>query len=608
MTYRVEAHNASVAPIYETVITDTLPNSFSYTPNTAMITRNEITQAVEPTVTGNVMKFNLGEMKAGERISIVYRVRIGVSPANGDNFNSAAGSGHFPTGETIQTATTRVPVRVGGGVFSMRQFIIGRVFIDDNGNQTFDKGEKPVVGARLYLANGQSVITDSEGMYNLPAVTEGAQVISIDPITLPDGYLLGDNNRRSGKDWARLLRTPLGGGAMLRQNFALVASTVNPPIAGSQMPDNDAKNNPKTEKVEDKQLSTKDILAEMQDAKNVNVAYSKDAAPKDGVETFKPVAAGEVLIQSLSNNQVIMTPAFNIDVSVAENWKAKVELNGQPISDNNIGTTREDHKNKIVTYTYVGLGLKPGPNKLNVTAVSANEIGETSSLTVYGRGATKRLEIIAEKKELQASGRDASRVFVKAFDEWGHPAQDASVMIQTSAGRLVLPEEYAENRQAVKADKIVIGQGLTSTAGIASEQSNEVAQQQQINLSNGVGMVKLLSDTKIGAAHLRAELGEAKAESDVQFVSELRPSLLTSLAEITIGKNAPEMQNRGVDENVRAHVQLFYRGQLFGSNNMLTLAYDSQQSLNRLNGRDRVFQMRSCGARSLTSSDEMKSR
>ena len=78
--------------------------------------------------------------------------------------------------------------------------------------------EKPVVGARLYLANGQSVITDSEGMYNLPAVTEGAQVISIDPITLPDGYLLGDNNRRSGKNWARLLRTPLGGGAMLRQN------------------------------------------------------------------------------------------------------------------------------------------------------------------------------------------------------------------------------------------------------------------------------------------------------------------------------------------------------------------------------------------------------
>ncbi len=67
----------------------------------------------------------------------------------------------------------------------MRQIIIGRVFEDRNGNGKFDSGERPVAGARIYMNNGQSVITDSAGQYNLPAVSQGAIVLSLDPVTLP---------------------------------------------------------------------------------------------------------------------------------------------------------------------------------------------------------------------------------------------------------------------------------------------------------------------------------------------------------------------------------------------------------------------------------------
>src|ERR1700754_2101315 len=81
--------------------------------------------------------------------------------------------------------------------------------------------ERGVPGVRLYLNNGQSVITDSEGLYNFPAVNEGSQVISLDPVTLPAGYALADTGRSDERSWTRLLRTPLGGGALLRQNFAL---------------------------------------------------------------------------------------------------------------------------------------------------------------------------------------------------------------------------------------------------------------------------------------------------------------------------------------------------------------------------------------------------
>lgn len=585
INYQVEVHNASVAPLFDTVIIDTLPNSFSYVADTAQIKRNGSTQSITPQVLGNVLRFNIGEVASGERFTITYRVRVGVNVRPGESFNTATGTGRFPTGEVVQTAPARAGVKVNAGMFSMRQFIIGRVFIDENGNQTFDKNEKPVVGARIYLASGESVITDSQGMYNLPAVSEGSQAIAIDPITLPQGYLLADNNSRSGKDWTRLLRTPLGGGAMLRQNFVLVASKENPPLSNGLLDDdNDAK---KLEKTEEEKKA-----AEQKSPQIVKTDFDKDDKKTETPTEYHSVPEGDVYLHGIAQNQLIMTPAFNLEVSVTQNWKVLVELNGNKISDQTIGSTREDRKNKITTYTFIGLGLKPGPNSLSVTAVSPEGLlGKTTENTIYGRGAAKRLEIRSDKKELEASGRDATRIIIRALDEWGHPAQDNSIDIQTSAGRLVKPEEYAENRQAVKDNKLVLSEGVNSTVGIASEQTNEIARQQSVQLNKGIGYIKLISDNQTGIADLRASLGNTLAETQVQFIPELRETILNSLAELTIGKNAPEMQNRNVDENVRGHVQFFYKGRLFKSENMLTLAYDSQQPLNRISGKDRLFQL-----------------
>jgi uncharacterized repeat protein (TIGR01451 family) len=583
INYQVEVHNASVVPLFDTVIVDTLPASFNYVADTAQIRRDNTTQPITPQISGNVLRFNVGQVASGERFTLTYRVRVGVNVRPGESYNSAAGTGRFPNGEIVQTAPVRAGVKVNAGMFSMRQFIIGRVFIDENGDQQFDKDEKPVIGARIYLASGESVITDSQGMYNLPAVSEGSQAISIDPITLPNGYLLADNNSRSGKNWTRLLRTPLGGGAMLRQNFVLIASEENPPIGNGLSEDDDAKKIEKKPVVEEEKA---------EETKIVKADFDKDEKKETKPEEFRPVAAGEVLLHGIEQNQLIMSPAFNLDVSVAQTWKALVELNGQKISDQNIGTTREDRKNQITTYTFIGLGLKPGPNRLSVTAISPDgSVGKTVDTTVYGRGAAKRLEIRADKKELQASGRDATRVIIKAFDEWGHPAQDASIDVQTSAGRLVKPEDYADNRQAVKDNKLVLADGVNSTVGITSEQSNEIARQQSVQINKGIGYLKLISDNQTGTAELKATQGTATAETQVLFIPELRETILNSLAELTVGKNAPEMQNRNVEENVRGHVQFFFKGRLFNSENMLTLAYDSQQPLNRISGKDRLFQL-----------------
>src|SRR5438046_8517608 len=70
--------------------------------------------------------------------------------------------------------------------------------------------------------NGQYILTDAAGLYNFPVVGDGAVVIALDPISVSPGLILQDEGQVSGRSWARLLRTPLGGGSLLHQDFALV--------------------------------------------------------------------------------------------------------------------------------------------------------------------------------------------------------------------------------------------------------------------------------------------------------------------------------------------------------------------------------------------------
>ncbi|MCB1024777.1 MAG: DUF11 domain-containing protein [Acidobacteria bacterium] len=565
--YRVEIGNSSVAPILNVTLKDTLPDSFSYVKDTARIIRGGNTAPVEPTVNGNVMEFHLGDMASGERLQIAYRVRIGVNSKKGDNYNSAVVGGVFPSGEVVTSAESRALVRVGQGLFSMRQFVIGRVFVDKNNNGNFDKGEKAVAGARLYLANGNSATTDSQGLYSIPAVSEGAQVIAIDPITLPKGFVLSSGSRRSGRSWTRLLRTPLGGGSMLRQNFAIVSD-------GSGVG------------LDDDLVKTKAVTADADKAADSSIENSK-GSDADAIN-YETVAPGGIVLHKLVDGVVVKGPAVNVDVSVAADWTAAVELNGVNVGISNIGSTRTDPKNKITSYSFIGLGLKPGPNKLRVTAISPlGQPGDSSEIRIFGRGLVNRLEIRAEQNQLQASGRDSTLLVIEAFDQWEHPAQDGTVMVKTSLG------SFAEAVDTGNPDdpERVMESGLLPTNGKSSEQAAGSKSEFSVELKNGIGVVRLVSGNSTGTATIDAVQGQAKKSIDIRYTSELRPSFLTGLAEITIGKNAPEMINRGVEESVRPHVQLFYKGKLFSEKNQLTLAYDSQEPLNRISGQDRLFQL-----------------
>ncbi|HEY5839832.1 MAG TPA: hypothetical protein VIT19_12405, partial [Pyrinomonadaceae bacterium] len=291
-------------------------------------------------------------------------------------------------------------------------------------------------------------------------------------------------------------------------------------------------------------------------------------------EDLEPVPAGTVRVVSPKPDSVVMAPALEVEAEVEINSTVKVEINGEEVSDKNIGKRRVDHKNKIAGFTFVGLNVRPGPNKLEVTAIAANgSAGQPQEIVVMGRGPARRLEITTEKTEIQAGGSDSTIVRVSAFDQWGNPALDGDVGVESSLGELVRNLEAANDKN-------------TAT----SLEKNKSRAPLVLKFQGGAATVKLVSAGAPGDARLRATTGVAEAEGLVRITAELRPRMLVGMAEMSFGKGIPEVGLRREEGNFRSRLSFFYSGKLFGDN-MLTLSYDSQRPINRTAGRDRLFQL-----------------
>jgi len=575
VSYRVQMRNATAYTLRDAKVRDTLPPSFSYVAGTAQI---ENGGSMEPNVSGNELTFPIGDLAAGANLTISYRVRIGANASEGEHFNSAVAVGTQPNGNVVTTQPAKAGVRVRGGVFSLRQIVIGRVYEDRNLNGQFDKGERPVAGARIFMNNGQSVVTDSAGLYNLPAVGEGSLVVSLDALTVPQNYYLTDDkSRRSSKSWTRLLNTPLGGGSLLRQNFAVAPTNENLAVAEDQkVIDVNAKTKTQTVKNSPDAPQKPVQIASLKNKiplgiPNNSPSTEKTVENKAGTftvattETIEPVAPGNLLILSPKTEEVIMSPALSIKARVAKDWTLAAIVNGETINASNIGETRVDNRNNVTTFSFVGINIRPGENVIRLTAVGANGTpGKTEEIIVWGRGAVERLEIVPSQNQVQAGGREAVAVEIRAFDRRGNPAADGQITIETSAGRFIFKNK-SENP--------------TETA--------ELSRQQTVSLENGKAIVELVADGSAELARLKAVAGEREAIGEIRFTPELRPQILVGLGELSFGRNAPAITTSGSTSNFQSRLSLYFRGRLFNTNNLLTLAYDSQRPLNRFAGRDR---------------------
>jgi uncharacterized repeat protein (TIGR01451 family) len=219
--YTISIRNTGSAPIANVKIEDFLPAGFRYIPNTARL--NSVTVAgLEPTVEGKALLFNIGTMTGGATRELTYFVRLGVGSEQGDGINRATAAYTDANGRPARSNTAQFKVKVQGGVFSNEGCIIGKVYVDCDGNhvQNNESGSRElgIPGVRLLMLDGSFMITDNEGKYSICGVKPQTHVIKVDRSTLPKGArLLPSSNRNAGVGDS--IFVDLKGGEMGRADF-----------------------------------------------------------------------------------------------------------------------------------------------------------------------------------------------------------------------------------------------------------------------------------------------------------------------------------------------------------------------------------------------------
>ncbi len=177
--WTVQFAPASATTFGATTVVDALPSGLTYAPGTARLDG----AASEPAVSGGTLTWNLPTLAASH--TIAYATVVGSGLADGTSLtNVATVTARAPNNPRV-SASANASVAVTSGVFSAREVILGRVYLDMAGTGRFVARDPGVAGVRVYLEDGESVVTDSDGRYSFPAARPGMHVLRIDPQTLP---------------------------------------------------------------------------------------------------------------------------------------------------------------------------------------------------------------------------------------------------------------------------------------------------------------------------------------------------------------------------------------------------------------------------------------
>jgi uncharacterized repeat protein (TIGR01451 family) len=203
-----------------TSVVDTLPAGVVYAPGTGRVDGVH----EEPKIAGRVLTWTLPSLAVQHVITYAAVILPGTEENQvlTNEVTVTAQSTNDPAVTTSAGASAQT--EVVAGVFTDRTVVTGRVFYDVRGTGRFVAGDAGIGGVRIYLEDGESVVTDATGRYDFPGVAPGMHVLKLDASTLPpnakpydDGNFSWDDERST----RRLLHGVFDGGIIEDINFAL---------------------------------------------------------------------------------------------------------------------------------------------------------------------------------------------------------------------------------------------------------------------------------------------------------------------------------------------------------------------------------------------------
>lgn len=623
LDYTVKVRNQAGVALNraDVLAVDALPPGFSYVKGTARLGGQAIADPAGQS--GPQLTFNLGRLAGNQEVTLTYRVRVGPGAMQSDGINRVFAT-YTAGGVETQSNVATARVRVQGGVFSEKAYLIGKIYADCNANGAQDAGEVGVPGVRFFLEDGTSVTSDSEGKYSLYGLTARTRVFKVDASTLPAGAKLSlMGNRSAGKGATRFL--DLKNGELHRADFAIEGcdERIKTDIAARRKAARDAnaelegrlqqklETDARASQISDpKALPASGTLGNTQGSAGTSIApldpsAAPTAAPQQAAvpaATAKELAAAakktlaprqvkamatplEVLIQDADNSLAFIGlkdgdrlpyAQTTIQVKGMEGARFALSVNGVDLTADRVGKRTGLPEKKLQAWEFVGVDLKAGENKLKLTQFDpfGNERGSVA-ISVVAPDKLGKLIVDLPRGGAVADGRTPARITVRLTDDKGVPVTVRTPISLETTNGLWKVEDLDPRDQGV-----------------------------QTFIEGGSGSFDLLPPTQPGDANIRVSSGIIETEVKLDFMPDLRDMIaagviegVLNLRKLSANAMVPARSGDGFEQELKhfsrnsddgkrdasARAAFFLKGKVKGEY-LLTMAYDSDKD-----GRERLF-------------------
>lgn len=590
VNYTINLKSQAVNTVQNMSLDDILPFGFEYQLGSAKLDGVEL--ADPEGGTGPTLRFDIGDIDPGQTKVLTYRVFLGPGSERSDGINIAIVESDELVVKTSNQAKVKIEVR--GGVFNQEALIVGKVFMDCDENNIQDGIERGIPGVRLYLENGNYVITDSEGRYTFYGIKANKHVLKIDNYSLPEGSKLKVlDNRHAFDPSSRFVDAKKGEihradfaicecseaideeitrradflnglskkslESSLKQNFSLKETVGSGNGNGLQ-----ASGTIGNAKAIEQPARKAETPGATEPGQNITDVPER-IVPEHTIETALAEAETGVGFLNVEDQEILKNDKLTVWAKGTLGTSFNLFINGELIGEDRVGQRSASSEKRLQVWEYVSLDLQPGTNTILLEEVDPfGNVRGSSEITVYAPGSFEEIKLTVPRNHVSADGTSSALVRVEILDENGL---------------------RVDSRVPLTLD-VSLG-----TWGVEDIDKREPGT--QVIIQNGEAEFELISTIEPATAKVRANVGVIEAETKVEFVPDLRPLIAAGIIEGTLRLRDPLniasiSENDGFEQELKqlsytmnsftadGRFAFFIKGKVSGQT-LLTAGYDSEK-------------------------------
>jgi uncharacterized repeat protein (TIGR01451 family) len=481
--YTVKLENSGDAPVTVITVSDVMPHGISYISGSSL---TDGVNAADPQNSGGrTFAWPVAKLTVHGSITISYRAVVGPDAQAGTGINTVMASGKS-VGKTVASNQASVKIKINEGVFTSKGTIIGRVFIDRDGDGLVKK-DTGVPDAVLYLEDGTRVITDKSGKFSISGVVAGTHVLRLDETSLPKGLIPKPLSNRFMKNGTSQFvnMTPSG---LFKANF-LIDKKYTEPLKPEASPETPGKTTP---------------LINTPDAPDAEDDNTKELPLEEKIKNMTP----DLEFLSPADQTVSGKTSIRVLVKASIDSVLTLTVNGKPVDESHIGKKMTYEKGRVVIYEFLDVRLNIGKENI-ITAELRDQFNITrgkKQIRVETIGEMAAIVIHTDRNKAEADGQSKIGVTVSLVDNKGHAVPfDNAITVAATAGEI-----------------------LEKDADPANEGH-------QVMCQNGIAHFTIIAPRETGEAKINVQANNMTKSADIYFVPSLRPMFIAGVGEVVLG-------------------------------------------------------------------------